>query len=987
MTGVTVEYIGAGNDIPVITDCDLCPGLVACRKQVVNGDGDESPDILFVGQNPGPDENANGRPFIGRIGQLLGALCDLVGIAKRKTRRVNAVRCFSCNNEKPSPTEVDNCHDFLLQEIRGTNPRLIVGLGETSLDSLYLLPRRREAMAYYERETVPEWERANERILTEYTGNIAAWENACTAWKDAGATKGTGQPKPRKPLKPKMLPRPKAPTKQKMSMASIVGHTLVQPETGIPLIMTYHPSWLMRDNWGKGDLVVAQFEKIKRLADGEVQEELGEYVTIKTIPQLEALRDYLLADEVDTIYFDTETYGGIDDPGGGLNWKTNELLCISLAGRSGEGYVVPILDQFGEPFYPWIGKYKRVVEILGEIFGSDKDKAAHNTLFDLRMLERKRGLYVTGETAFGIKVNGRLKDTELAHQIVAESLPHNETTVLSLHTRMPYYESDIHHLSHNKRRMDLVPLEVMHPYSAADADSLPRIEEVLDTIIEEEGTRFVLDQIANPLLRLCWDMEQRGVPIDEEYFGSLCRFYDARIVQAEDALRQSVPDYEWERGFKYTYPPVLQDLLFHHLGLHIPDRKTKASRTCDACKMGLCFSHIQTGKDALLDIKAVTPHPVLDCLLTLKGLTKTKSTYLDGGKGGWKQHISPGDKRIHPSAKISRAETGRLAFEKPNVHNPPKGIHIHPVPTICEGKPCKNVFTETFGINSRNAFRDIVTAEPGKVIVNADWSQLEVWVLAYFLRDYFDDMTLLDILESGKDIHTAVARMIWSEIDAALPDHEWRNIHNDLRSKAKPVVFGTNYGLTIHGLMERGHFDEAEATSIMTRYEANVPGLPKYKAFIREMLYKHGYVPNRFDRRRHSKIVNVLRQLNKKNELESLVRENFNFPIQSGGSDMHSYISVATNNYAPLLERGCVALFSVHDSLTFETDAPNNEYVIETAWIIRELWMGLARTMPTPNGDPLDWHVPMECEWGQKWGTPEWKLNARGELEDLRETA
>lgn len=971
-------------DIPVIKGCDLCPELSDCRSRIVNGEGAEHPYIVWVGQNPTPDEDKQGRPFVGRSGALLAAFCDEVGIQKRLTRRVNAVRCMACGRTKPTNEEVHNCHDYLIEEIRALRPNVIVGLGETALDSLYLLPLHQIEMAHYLDEFVPEWERANERIFLEYTGNIAAWERACVVWKEAGATKGTGQGRPKKPPKPKGLPRPKAPTKRKMSMASVVGHTLIQPETGFPLVVSYHPAWLMRDNWGKGDLIVAQFEKIKRLAEGEVSEPLGEYRTVDSLEELRELRDYFISDAVKIVYFDTETFGGNDNPTGGLDWKNNELLTIQFTDRRDRAWVVPVLSQFGEPYAPWVGHYPEVFELLRDIFGTDVPKEAHNTMYDLRMLERdNKEPYIHAATAVGIPVNGDLRDSELAHQLAFETLPHNETTVLSLHTRMPYYESEIHHLSHNKKRMDLVPDAIRDAYGAGDADSIPRIDEVLLPIIYEEGTDFVLYNIANPLLRLCWNMERRGVPIDEEYFDALCRFYDARIDEEEEKLWESVPDYDWPKGRKYTYPPVLIDVMFRHLGLHMPDRKTKGGRTCDACKMGICMDHIQTGKDALLDIKAITPHPFLDALLTLKAMTKTKGTYLHGGKGGWKQHIEKADGRIHPSAKVSRAETGRLAFEKPNVHNPPKGIHIHPGPTMCGGKDCKFVFPETFGINSANAFRDIITAPPGKMILNADWSQLEVWVLAYFLRDMFGDTVLLDIMESGRDIHTAVARMIWPE-DEELEDHVWRGIHGDYRNKAKPVVFGTNYGLTIHGLMERGHFTEAEATHIMTQYEVNVPGLPLYKQYIRDNLYQYGYVENRFKRRRHSRMVNILRKLGLKRELESLVRENFNFPIQSGGSDLHAFTSVITDNYEPLLKRNAVSIFSVHDSLTMEVDAPSHDYVVETAWMLKDLWKKIAWNMPTPEGDILRWTNPMEVQWGTRWGTPEWELNARGELIDLR---
>lgn len=991
-----VEFLG-DNDIPYVTDCDKCLALCDARHTIVNGHGAENPDILFVGQAPDDDEdrdksnyNRQGQPFIGRSGQLLRYLCDAAGVPIRRTRRVLAVRCHTKGNLAPKSAEIEACNDFLYQEIESTQPKLIVGLGAVAFDALYLTPRHREAMEWYQQNDIPQWEAACMREEIDYAGAIAGWEIACEVWKAAGGKKGTNQGKPPKPPRPKMPKKPLPPKREKIPLGDIVGISLEHPGTGLPLMITYHPRWLMRGKWGQCDLVVSHLKKAARFADGEqTVGQLGDYHTAKTVKQVQRLGEYLLRPEVDTIFFDCETVGPPDKPTDGTNWMRAELLCISFATKAGEGFVIPVLhnDGSGYPVPFWTAEaWRKVVKVIRRIFASDKPKTGHNMLFDVAILSRKRQwAFIDAVTAFGFEINGYWADTELSHQMVAETLPHNMTSVLATHTDMPYYETEVHK-GLGKKRMDLLPDEVLWYYSAADADGLPRMQEELYKIILAEGTDFVLEEIANPMLRMCWNMQVAGLPINEEYFDRLCRFYSARIAEKEAELWDICAEYDIPAPFRYTYPADLQDVLFTRLGLPTPDRRTKSSKTCEACAKGVCFKHIETGKDALRDIQEMAPHPILDVILDLKGLHKVKGTYLDGtnGQKGWKAHIKP-DGRIHPTVQVSRVETGRLAFKRPSAQNPPKGIHIHPIggSKVCHDPKCKAYYEETFGIDTTNAFRDVIEAFEGKGIMNVDWNQLEVWGIGYMLRDLFDDTTLLDVLLSGRDIHTFAARGSYPELDPDMSDGEWRDVHKDLRDAAKPLVFGTNYGLTVNGYMERAHVDEETAKDRIGRYERAVPGLPKYKNWVRERLIRHKSIFNKFGRKRHADSVDILRQMNEKNEVEGLFREFLNMPIQGVGTDLHSYVSVATDEWRALQARGVRAILSVHDSLTFEFDWPDNEYALQTAWLIKDFWQKLAWSMPTPEGPPLHWKVVCEVEWGKRWGTPEWKLNAGGVLQDL----
>lgn len=918
---------------------------------------------MVVGQSPGLMEDQSGTPFQGQHGQLLGLILDQARIPRNGVYRTYAVRCASKGFTKPKRAEVEACRDYLIEEIRAVQPDVIITMGETALMSLYGV----QGHDTYDTD-VQNWDDQCRALVGQWELDVEIWRE-----QDAATRKAMGG----KPKKPKLPSKPKKPKTNPITVRDVLGHTLVQPDTGIPLVPTYMPAYLMRDRWEHTELVVEHFAKAKRIADGtQSVGTLGSYATIADIDELRALRDYLL--QADVIAYDTETTG--------LKWMRDELMCISFSTQAGEGFVVPILHNAGtdipELYPPWNNCINEVIDILIEIFGSDTPKLAQNALFDMRMLERYHDdPHIIAATAFGLRIDGELRDTELLHHAVKESFPHNMTNLLALYTDMPYYEDNI---KQYKKMMWKAPNDLLWAYSAADADGLFRIWENLRPIAEDEGTDWVLDNITMPMLRFCRDMEDRGFPINVDYFDRLCEFYDTQILLAEQDLWDAVPHRPPE-SWKYNHPGTLQEVLFKELRLKPSTRKTPSARGCGDCSLGVCFKHLSTGKDALDDmIREGSDHPALHAIKRLKFLTKRKSTYLDGGKGGFKQWIQPDD-RIHATQKISRVETGRLASENPNDKNIPNYVHIHPSGGSCTDSKCDAFYDEAgwWNLDTTNAFHDSVEARPGYGIMNADWAQLEIWVLAYRLAKEFHDTTLLDVLKSGVDIHMWMARQMFPELDPELSDDEWRKVHPELRRRAKTADFGIGYGLTTNGFMAREHCTEEEAQTIIDRYKKVVP-IEKYFKSIRQQLYNHGYVENEFGRRRHITHLGILKAMAQNDRrilgvLDSAIREGINFPIQSGGSDLHSYASAEINRLDALKKRNTQVILSVHDSLSFEFEWKNEASALKTAWIIKNTMEDIAKNMLKPDGTKLDWEVPVEVEWGQKWGSPMWKIDAGGQ--------
>ena len=376
--------------------------------------------------------------------------------------------------------------------------------------------------------------------------------------------------------------------------------------------------------------------------------------------------------------------------------------------------------------------------------------------------------------------------------------------------------------------------------------------------------------------------------------------------------------------------------------------------------------HAGTSNDLLEELYESTECPAIPPLVELKKLEKTSSTYLDGGKGGFKQHIRP-DGRIHANWGAGEAETGRFVCSDPNMMNPPKGVKIH---------------DEQFDIQSDNAIREMLSAMPGTVMMNADWSQLEVWILAYVTGDE----TLLGLLQSGEDVHTFVARELCkmglsaqfqseSASDESVSNIEWRAKHESLRGDAKTFTFGISYGLTAEGAADRLHCSVEAAQALIDGFLVIFPSLREYMRRIHEEVLQTGAVRNPFGRVRHFPEVAILQALGYTYDLEAVFREAINFPIQSGGHDLHALAHIATEADEALITRAWPVM-EMHDSLAMEADIVHQ--IQQTAWMVKSLWESVAKNTIMPNGKPLGWEIPVEATWGPNFGDERYKINARG---------
>lgn len=751
------------------------------------------------------------------------------------------------------------------------------------------------------------------------------------------------------------------------------------------IIPTWHPSFYLRGNWDKVPLGIEHLKKAYRITTTGTSLLTSKAKVVRTLEEARAARDVLLSSGM--IAFDTETTG--------LDWITDELLCVQFSSdkEPGVGYIFPILT--GQPlrdnsdivvlgkqtFYSvWeIGEeLDEIATIIEDILSSPIPKVAQNAAFDLLFLTRKpEDSFVQAATAFGWTVNNIAHDTMVAAQMVNENIPYNLNALCALYLDIEAYDQELRAQSKNYQSMSKVENEVLWEYAAKDVVVLQALQPRLERELERQDLTWAYQKLQMPLVRLACNLQERGILIDQDYARRLCQHFKEEQEKQEEELFRVLG-----HETKYGDWRNKQRILFQELKLPIPNKRTDSAKGCKQCTDERpCLEHVSTSADVLEELYRETEHPALPPLIALTKITKFRSTYLDGGAGGYLRWVRD-DGRIHARFTL-RTSSGRLACESPNIMNIPKGVVV------------ENPF---LGIKEHDAIRRMFTAPPGHVIMTVDWSQAEVWTLAYRTGD----QVLLDLLLSGSDVHTYVARQLgkfqisplFPNIDEELDDLEWASEHSDIRRLAKVFVFGTQYGLSAEGAAERLGCSVEEAQKLLQTYYAIVPSLGEYFDEVRQAVLNEPYVIRTWSgRARHFNQVPVLQTIAKtaqsrrlqneaRSHLSTVVREAVNLPIQGGAHDLHIAAWISLEENAKIMERARPVL-ETHDSLTLEAKAPDEEYVVQTAWMIKELFEDVAKNFPTPNGKRLGWAIPVEVEWGPHLGSPSHKLTAKGEIKEV----
>ena len=529
----------------------------------------------------------------------------------------------------------------------------------------------------------------------------------------------------------------------------------------------------------------------------------------------------------------------VDTETAALGATSAALVGLSLSWEPGNAYYVPVAHRYmGAPAQIPLDK---VQAVLGPLLSADKPKkTGHNLKYDDCVL-RRHGLPLGG-IAFDSRLADYLIDPEQRHGL--KDLAERELGVM-----MTTYDQVTHKSRGHQLAFDEVPLDEATPYAAADADLSLRLMNRLAPRVADEGLTRVFEEIEVPLSRVLADMEMDGVLVDTKVLGVLGKQVDKDLERLEKEAHRIAG-----RPFNVNSPRQLETLLFDECGLK-PIKRTKTSRSTDAATL-----------EALAD-----QHDLPRVILELRQLAKLKGTYIDT----LPKLVHKDTGRIHTSWEQAVAATGRLSSTDPNLQNIP-------------------VRTE-LGRSIRSAF----IAPPGCELVSADYSQIELRVLAHLSQD----PVLLEAFRTGQDIHTRTAMEIFElSADELTPEH---------RRRAKAVNFGVIYGQGDSGLGKSLGIPRAEASSFIAAYFRRYEGVRRFMDETLEHARAGESVCTLLGRRR------LLPDIRSGNRARRLAAERvaMNTPIQGTAADL---LKLAMLALAEPVAPGARMILTVHDELVFE---------------------------------------------------------------------
>jgi len=531
-----------------------------------------------------------------------------------------------------------------------------------------------------------------------------------------------------------------------------------------------------------------------------------------------------------------------------------DLVGIALSCREGEGDYIPVGHKALAVSAPQL-PLDLIREQLGPILAdAGITKYAHNANYDLIVLSQH-----------GIQVRGLKFDTMIAAYLLDPSgrnLGLKGLVWQELGVEMTSIEELIGK-GKGQLTMDQVPVERVFPYAAADADMTFRLVARQEAQLKEKQLWKLFTEIEMPLVPVLMDMECVGVALDVGFLEQMSRELHLRLNELELQVQQQVG-----HPLNLNSSQQLSDALFIELGL--PTKGVPRGKS----------GRYSTAAGVLENLRGA--HPVVDLILEHRQLSKIKSTYVDA----LPLMVNPRTGRLHTSWNQTATVTGRISSSDPNLQNIPIRTDI--------------------GRRVRRAF----VARPGCMLLGADYSQVELRILAHLSADE----NLLAAFHRGEDIHASTAASILGvPIDQVTPD---------MRRLAKTINFGLIYGMGDWGLAARTELSREEASQFITRYFAQYPRVRGYLARIKQQAQEQGYVETLLGRKRYFP---ELRSGSRAHGGLKAAAERMaiNHPIQGTAADIIKIAMIRLHD--ELQSRGLSSkmILQVHDELVLEV--PDDE--------------------------------------------------------------
>ena len=495
----------------------------------------------------------------------------------------------------------------------------------------------------------------------------------------------------------------------------------------------------------------------------------------------------------------------------------------------------------------------------------------------------------------GMSLEGTLMDIELMHYLINPEKSHKVEILAKAYLDVNLEESENAQAAVETLSLfDEVPEEDTKPSKAKEAAPIFLLGEAVWKDMEANGVQTLYMDMEEPLLKVLSDMEMEGVRIDLAQLRKYSTALSVEMNQVQDRIREMAQD----PSLNIMSPKQVGILLFEKLNLD-PKQKPKAGSNS--------YPTDEETLSALAD-----KHPIINEILEFRGVKKLLSTYIEPFPG----YVSPATGKIHTTFNQALTATGRLSSSKPNLQNIP-------------------IRTER-GKEIRKAF---VPSRPDGLIVSADYSQIELRIMAHLSCDKH----LIEAFRAGQDVHAITASKIFG-----IPLEE---VTSDQRRIAKTANFGIMYGISSFGLSQRLKIGRGEAKKIIEDYFANFPAISSYIEDTLTAARENGYVETIFGRKRY------LPDINSKNAtVRALAERNaINAPIQGTSADIIKLAMIKTDRRIKQAGLKSRMILQIHDELVFET-TPDEVERLES--IVRE---------EMENVIELSIPLTVECNHGHNW--------------------
>jgi DNA polymerase-1 len=527
-----------------------------------------------------------------------------------------------------------------------------------------------------------------------------------------------------------------------------------------------------------------------------------------------------------------------------------EIVGYAFAWNEGQAYYVPVRAPAGEP---QLEPAETLAALRPILENPTIAKVGQNLKYDMVVLR-----------AAGVELAGARFDSMVASYLLDAGERNHSLDELALRY-LDHHTTKIDELigsGKSQKRMDEVPLAQITHYAAEDADVAWRLRPKLSERLAQAGLEKLFDEVEMPLVEVLADMETAGIRIDAALLARLSGEYGQVLKRVEREIYELAG-----REFNIGSPKQLAQVLFddHKLPMQ---KRTKIGGSTDA--------------DVLDELARV--HPLPAKIIEYRQYAKLKSTYVDA----LPQLVHPQTGRIHASFNQVVAATGRLSSHDPNLQNIP-------------------VRTQR-GREIRAAF---LPGEPGWKLLAADYSQIELRVLAHFSRD----ATLCDAFARDEDIHARVASEVYGVPLA--------NVTPDMRRSAKAVNFGVIYGQSPFGLAKQLNIEQAAAAQFIDEYFRRYAGVEEFLRRILEECAKSGYVSTILGRRRA--IRGIRRVASRQRNLPE--RTAINTVIQGSAADLIKLAMINVHRRLRSEKSSARMLLQIHDELIFELPPSELEHV------------------------------------------------------------